>query len=447
MLGIDFLTPPRPITVAGMEFMDYQDQKSYQDLAAILSKVLVDEQVEGKDKVAFVSGRDGTEAIEELIMDSYGINIRLIAPSDSVQNAAVDSGYFLPNHILNNKGVEQLLGSDESSIGRAFRRLKVDILNGWVDTAKAKVGGDYSKVRFTLYIQRYIDDFISTKYCERHKVTMAEALASIILHEVGHIWTGFLFVTQNVVDSIMPCIAARMVINGKKYGRERSAIIHETLRELECTTRPTTEELDNMDGQALIVMFDKAIATRNIRRTLSLGTTDRASEIYADLFAARCGVPKKMIAGIANVSTESIGRNISIWCIGVAVLMATVSAPFLASISAIIGIGVGLLALHFSINPNSEYDSPYRRLKNILRDHILHIQESKELDARSKAQLVKDAKEMSDMVEEAKSFFEGTAVQRLLGWMFSGSDFKAQEFEHYTDELIAHTLSIYKDAF
>lgn len=447
MLGIDFLQPPRPITVAGVEFMDYQDQKCYLDLVSIFNKTLVDEVTENGNRVAFTGGRDTLIAIEELIFNTFGIKTDVRAPSETVDTLAVDSGWFSPNHVFNNKGLDGVMNPSDSNIGRAFRRLRTDVLRGWVDTAKGKVGGDYSKVTFTLYTSKYIDSFLKSNILSRYNLTMSEGVAAFLLHEVGHIFTSFLFVTRNVIDTIMPAIAARMVIDGRKYGKERSAIIHQTLSELECTTRPTVEELDKMGGQEIVVMFDKAINTRDIRRTLSLGATDRGAEIYADLFAVRCGVPKALVGALLALDYGDILKRFSISMTSVAIASAIAVMPVFAVLSAVIGVLSGLLHAHAMTNPNELYDSPYRRVKNLLRDQIIALNGAKYIDNRTKAQMLKDAKELEEMISESKPFFEGTAVQRLLGWIFSGSDFKAAEFEHYTDELVAHSLSIYKDAF
>ncbi len=50
---------------------------------------------------------------------------------------------------------------------------------------------------------------------------------------------------------------------------------------------------------------------------------------------------------------------------------------------------------------------------------------------------------MESIIEEEKPFLESTAVQRLLGWLVNGTDFRKNDFEHYTAELVSTTLSIH----
>ena len=64
-----------------------------------------------------------------------------------------------------------------------------------------------------------------------------------------------------------------------------------------------------------------------------------------------------------------------------------------------------------------------------------------------KQQFLAKCKEIEKLVEENKPILEGTAFQRYIGWICSGTDFKAQEFEHYTAELVSHNLALYTDYF
>lgn len=120
-----------------------------------------------------------------------------------------------------------------------------------------------------------------------------------------------------------------------------------------------------------------------------------------------------------------------------------------APLAVICGVNsIFLILTYFSsfLSPNDTYDSPYRRVKTILRDYVVRLNGSKEVDPKTKAQMLKDAKELEKIVDDSKPFLEGTWVQRTIGYIFNGSDFRAQEFEHYTDELVGHTLSLYNNA-
>ncbi|EBY9764033.1 hypothetical protein D5W64_13045 [Salmonella enterica subsp. enterica serovar Saintpaul] len=445
MLGIDFLNHERPITVAGQEFMDYQNKNMYKDLVALVDKSLEDVSNEHVSEAHNIRGdKETLTKISQFIFANTGINLIVLPPQDAIGNMAVDAAYIKPGHIFNSKYVEQILSVNDSSIGRAFHKVKTDVLKGWVDTSKARVGGDFSKIDFHLHLGPYVESFISTKFLKRYNVSLAEALATVILHECGHIFTGLLMMTNTVIDGIMPSLATKMIIDGNYYGKQRIAVVYETLKELGVTERPDADVIESADANALIVMFNKCIANRDIRRTLSIGATDRGSEVYADLFAVRAGCPKAYVAAVATISDLSILGSIAMGAYAVGIALSFITFPlglFGYAVSALFT----LFRLQNVLNPSAEYDSQYRRLKNILRDQIMHLNDADWMDKASKAVMLKEAKELEGMVEENKPMLEGTIIQRYVGWVFSGADFKAQQFEHYTDELLAHNLSLYKN--
>lgn len=445
MLDIAFAKKPvaLAISVSGMEFMDYQSPEFYNLLVTKLNDYIT---VDKDGGYTLDSTRASENDLHDLIMKYTGMNIKVNIGTE-VGNAAMESGYFNPGNLLDLKDIEYWIAKEESTIGKAFKSLKTDCLRGWVDTSKGTVGGDYSKIEINLYIMKYLQTFLDTKTLQRYKVTMAEALASIIVHELGHAFTGFLFVTRSVIDPLMSYHAIKLITKGRLYGKERYAVVKDLMQTLECYDKIDEKALDQMEAPELMSYFDKTISNRDTRRTLSLGTQDRASEIYADLYAIRLGVPKNMIAALAALPSYAIPQSFSVTMLGIGIMGLCILNPLLVLLGAVGSVYFSLLRMHMLLNSDETYDSAYRRVKNILRDQIIRLNNDKTLPPKEKARMLSDAKEMERIADECKSMLEGTAVQRFLGWMFSGSDFKAQEFEHYTEELLGHTLSLYKDNF
>lgn len=445
MLGLEFLKSEKGLgkmTIAGMEFMDYQSDALYKKMVAMLDTIMVQE--DGKWKIPV--DRASLAVLQDTILAETGINTKLIPTPEEPGMMAISAGFMNPGNLLNMKDAELIIEAKHSSIGEAFKALKVDVLKGWVDTSTGKIGGDYSKIEFGLYVGTYIDDILSEAFLKRYKLTMSQGLAAVLLHELGHVFSGFLFITRSVIDPIMVDIAVKMATRKGVYGKERVTIIRDAMATLECGTPVKEDQLDKMDSQGLTVLFNKAISTRDVRRTLSLGTQERSSEIYADLYAVRFGCPKQAVAALASFSGGALSKKIlavsTVVCIQLGVMF-----PLFAGFLMLTPLFFILDRLTGTLTGNSVYDSPYRRMKNLLRDHVIRINADIDIDKRNKVKMIADAKEMEKMIEDAKSSLEGTFVQRYIGWINSGSDFKAQEFEHYTDELIGHTLSLYKDHF
>lgn len=444
MLGIEFLNQPRDIkfNVAGLEFMDYQKGSLFKEMVEFFKSNLKENPVTGYE---FVRVDAQVEKFEALIMQHTGMNLNL-SPL-AVPNAAVDAGYISPHNVLNIKGIENFYAVKDSSVGQAFNRLKKDVLKGWIDTSTGTVGGDYSKVEFTLYVNNYLDHFLRSKFLARYKVTMAEALAAIVLHECGHIFTGLLHIHRAVIDPIIATTAARLIVDNKAYGKERVTIVKEALKAMDASQKVDERELDQLDGGDIVVYFNKAMGSRDARRTLSLGTQDRASEIYADMYAIRMGCPKSLVAAMASYpNMNGIGTVMMIYSLSALWIGVATCNPVLVALGAVQAGFYSLIMLSQSLVPNNTYDTPYRRIKTILRDYIAQINSNKSLDKRDRIKMIADAKEMETIVNDSKPFLEGTAVQRMVSYLLNGSDFKAQEFEHYTDELLSHTLSLYENA-
>lgn len=444
MLDITFLNKPNNFhaNVAGLEFMDYQNGDLFRDLVTYFNTDLVE-----KDGSWMLQEHDrAAEALETIFMKHTGICLKL--NKGSVPNAAVENGWFNPGNVLNIEGMEHWFSAGQSNIGNAFKVLKTDILKGWVDTSTGKVGGDYSKIEFNLYLNHYVNEFLRHKVLTRYKVTMQEALAAILIHECGHVFTAFLHVHRAVIDPIISTTAVKIIADGKIYGKQRVDVIKEAFKILECPQQVKDQEVMDLSSEQLVVYFNKAIATRDMRRTLSLGVQTRSSEIYADLYSIRMGCGKALVAALASLPTLTVLRGINVLLATAIYMMATavchVPIAILAGLVSNLNLVIFLSDL---LLPSNDYDSHYRRMKTILRDYVIRINDFKTLDKRVKLKLLTDAKAIEKIVEDNKPFLESTAVQRFVGWITNGSDWKAQDFENYTDDLLAHSLSLYKDTF
>jgi hypothetical protein len=442
MLGIEFLNRPKELQIDGLEFMDYQNGDLFKDLVKMFTPTL--EEANGFWVWKRGEG-NAAEDLEKIITYHTGINLELSA--EQPPNAAVDAGFINPGNVLNIKNIEQFFSAKQSSLGETFKRLKTDVLRGWVDTSTGKIGGDFSKVRFTLYLNDIISSFLRHKVLKRYNITMAEALSAIIIHECGHVFTGFMHCYRSVVDPIVSTTAIKLIVDGKLYGKQRVEVVKEAFKIMNVGQQVKEEDIADFTGDEFVIYFNKATGTRDTRRTLSLGTQDRSSEIYADLYAVRMGCPKSLVAALASM--PSVGRMSALMALqsmGAMMLALGACQPLLATFCGINAIFMTLIAFQSVLTPGDVYDSPYRRVKTILRDYIVQINNLKSLDSKAKAGMLAEAKEMEKICDDAKPFLEGTWVQRTVSYIASGSDFRAQDFEHFTDELVGHTLSLYKDA-
>lgn len=447
MLGIEFMRAPTQLglnAVDGFEFMDFQKPTVYKGLVEILNRVC---KREADGDVVLKWNDNAIATFEDFILDSTGILVK-VNDDNSVGNAAIEAGYFSPNNLLNIEGLDAWYDAKHTNVAQAMKTLRVDILKGWVDTSTGKVGGDFSKIQFNLWVQGYIDSFMKTKKLEKFNVTPAEAIAGIVLHELGHAFTAFVFAFQSALDAIFPLAAVRMAVNAQGEN-QRAQIIKDSLKAMECSEKIKDSDLHLLEtSEGISLFFDKALENRNLRRTLSLGVTSRSSESFADIFAVRMGAGRPLIAAIASMQREMptfirVFMSAYLFVIYAAWFNTGVGAAAVITYNTIIS----LLELTDRLVPDSSYDSPYRRLRAMLREMISEIQSTDYLTPIDKKRTINNCKELAKKIEDEKSLLESTAVQRTLGWLCSGSDFRAQDFEHHTQDLMAHEISLYKDYF
>ncbi|AEV89537.1 putative virion structural protein [Pseudomonas phage OBP] len=443
MLDINFLNPKAPLNFAGMEFMDYVSSDLYPSLIKFFSDYTFIDEETGLERINV--SKESVERFHDIVFPLTGMDV-LFTENALIGNMAVDVGYLSPHNLLNIAALDMYIDKEETNVARAMKVLKTDVLKGWVDTSTGKIGGDFSKVPITISVNVWADEWMKRKVLAKLKISLPEALAITVCHELGHVFTGFLYVTRTCFDAILPVIAIKQVCGGSIYGKERATIINDTLKELDIPPTAKVEEVARMEEDQLAVYFSKAINNRDLNRTLSIGGAYRGSEVLADLYAVRMGCPKAMLAAAGALKSTFPDKGTAVLG-GITFFLAVAGTSVLAGFAGVIFAGMLLLRFGAYNIPNPSYDAPYRRMKNILRDTVVRLNDDKGMDKREKAKLLASAKEMETMISDSKPFFEGTGVQRLVGYILSGTDFRAADFEHYTEELIGHTLSLYKEAF
>lgn len=445
MLGIEFIRKEHDFgySLAGMEFMDFQKQDRYLKLVEFFKPLII------KNEFGWMIDwiKSEQDDLVKLIMEMTGIKVRIIEHRGDGGDLGIDTGYVSPNSVMNRQGTDGFLSTKHTKVSQAFKCLNVDVLKGWCDPKTGMVGGDFSKIEFDIHVERYLEWFVNVEKINK-QVSIAEAFSMFILHELGHAWNAFYNIWRTSTDVLMQSNAIKMLARTENT-KEKIEIYKETLKYLEADAKVDDKLVNSLDYQdAQQAFFDKAINNRDLRRTLSLGVSNRGSEMMADMYAIKMGCPKTLVIGQKGFyyAEGTSGR---------ALLASSLMTIAAVAVSSPVAIGVwGLItvvnfhtALHSRLMPTDEYDSPYRRIKAILRECVTEFSQNKKMKPADKQQFLAKCKEIEKLVEENKPILEGTAFQRYIGWVCSGTDFKAQEFEHYTAELVSHNLALYTDYF
>lgn len=451
MIDINFLTPRK---VDGLEFMDFQNRLFYHELRDLFElyisreggKVLLKGSIE-EDLYTIIQKYTGFANIKLKLVD-WG-------------NFAVDTAYFNPKNILNSQAAEDYFSPTDSTLGRWFAKNRNKVFKGGVDRTSGKVTGNFCDIPVELYINRYLDDTFDEVLVKKYNTDYASLCAGVVTHEFGHIWGGCVMITQAAEDNFVIKAAVEAV---KQVTRREEVvvIIKDATKLLELDPVADKDIIEVIDGknteQATLMYFTKMLTQRNTRRALSLGVPQMTSEVLADAYAIRMGCDRGLMPALAILYTSGRSGIVksAMWYSLVSMFITEIMTRSITILAIVTGFtGVLLLFLgmtamlsvlfYIGMSQPGDYNSDYRRYDDAIRQLIARFKEDKNLSAQDRAIAIKELDKYLELNKAMKPLIENTVVHRFLGWLINGSDFKRNEFEHYTQVLANHEINLLGD--
>lgn len=431
MINLTFLRAQHP--VHGLEFMDFQSHDFYKELHDIFSSVI-------KNRVLQELPYDINRCIEK-----YTGFSNIVFHLEDQGNLAIDSGYTSPGNLFNNDGIEHWLPKSQTTLYRWYKENKTSLFKGDIDFRTGKVSGDYATLEYNIYINRYLDDYLN-----KVKVTddLAASLSCFLVHELGHCFSACFGIHRAMTEAIA---IQSMVhwLSDSKYGQSTVAVIKDTLDMLEVDKSliKDVEKLESQGLEAAVLYVTKLNNVQNQMNTRSLGVALMNSEVIADLYAIRMGCDKKMVAGLANFvpGWGVTVANYTLLFLMLTSTMLSVLAP-LGPIGIAISFALGgsftaLIGLAGSLT-SGIYNTDYRRMLNVMQEQIKRIKVAKNITPALRAEYLKRASESLEVIQKYKPMFEDTVVQRLVGFITDGHQFKYQQIEHYTQMIANNEMTL-----
>lgn len=449
MIDMDFLV--RKEQVAGLEFMNFQNDSFYVTLVSIIK-----EHLSYATKVPVLQ-KTVQEPLLKVLKDYTGFeNITVKFMTDN--NLYMDTGYFSPGHVINIKGVEYWLDSSDTTIYRWFTQNKDKIFKGSVDYKTGKVGGSFCTIPLELGINVNISEYFGVKETERWGVKTEDLLAGGICHEMGHAFSGCMMMATAFHDNVVAQASIAAYRNCKR-DEDRVVVLKDSATLLGLKT-PKADELMEFAKQAndesFMLYYTKMVTQRNNQRALSIGVSEMTSEVVADMYALRMGCDKGIVAAIGVLTSRGVissfmGNFIASTVAGIymglmlSIAFGVVGVP--VTLPAMVGIMCMLGAMTFVLNFFSPYYSGVyntdpRRMEDAVRQLIAKIKECKGMPGPEKTKLVDDISQLLKRLEQSRGFLDNTVIYRAMGWVFSGSDFKLREIEHFTQALTNNEMTV-----
>lgn len=434
MIDILFLKRPEPIPfqLSGLEYLDWQAKST---VFNELKTTLAASYDATKKEFDFTSGT--RNAISAIIKKNLKMTVNVVVDDFG---PAIDTGYILPGHVFNQQGIEKWVGKEYTKFSEAFKDLKKDVIKGWANPKTGTLEGEFQNIPFSLYLAPGIGNRMEESVLLKYKTTVPEAMAAFILHECGHIYAGLLYVSSRVIDNALIAQATKMYLNESDTVR-RATILKEAIDELGAMSDIPTAE---MNEDEVCVFFNKNVVNRDYRRSLSLGVAEMSFEVLADAYASRFGASHQLVSGLAALGYAShwtSAKVIGFVSILFGIFLAVPILPvfMIGMMSYFIGFGIGSTI-------SDIYDAPYRRLKTVLRDCTVEMNQAT-YPRSEKVKRLQELRKMDELVEENKTFLESTSFQRTMGWVLNGSDFRKSDFENYTADLVSTRLSLYSQNY
>lgn len=440
MIDISFLSEPTPLTLrSGMEYLDWQNKDFFNTLTQFFG------QCDLNNTGPFHLTLTDAITLSGIIKTRTGMTVVIDTSRD---HFSMQCGSISPHHLLNRKGIEKIVNADDSVVGQTLRWLNTQSLTGRCNLKTAQVEGDFQDVVFTMGFGQ--DD--AQKFATGRKTEGYAKIAAAVLHELGHAFFSLHYISQTVIDNLLLSQVVKYYTQ-QTDNNQRVRIARELKAEADIAL-PETVIQTATDPGIIAIGFEEGRRQRETRRTLSLGVERITGETLADIYAVRMGASLALLHTLGAGRSASMGAAISLALVSMIIALSfsldegpRPAGNVIAAASLLVGVIVtALRSLTTLFNPwrllaEKEYDTPYRRMKAVLRENIAYINSLP--SSAEKSRLITEARQMDALIEKQKPFFESTQYQRALGRLFQGRDIKKKDFEYFTAELAAPTLSLY----
>jgi hypothetical protein len=439
MISMDFLKRP----VGGLEFINFQSSDFYRKMVTFLESQISPDGVLSKEAIP------GIKSLIEEYTGFKNIDMKL----SNSGNFSVDVGYFSPNHVFNHQLADELLKPTQSTLYRWFTQNKDKVFKGGIDYSTGKVQGSFQTLPVTFLINPDLSATFPADKIKKFGVPLAGILAGAIAHECGHVFSGCMMLLTVASDNLY-LKASLQYYRGANDASDRVVVLKDiaSLLDVPPAKQGELQKLaQDQDDKTLFLYFDKLIAQRNMRRSLSVGVEAMSSEVVADMYAIRMGCEKGVIAAIGILTDQGCIQTVVNGLL-IAAVVTLVALPGWIALTVTMGIAGALFTAmvfymfifvmsYFSKGYSGVYNADHRRFEDAVRQLIQKLKEDTSMPEKDKLALANEVQDLLVHANNLRPWYESTVIHRFMGWVFSQADFKAQEVEHYTSVIANHEVN------
>ncbi len=372
----------------GMESIKFQSSVFFEELTMLYDALRKTHLSESK-----LAKSDELAAIGHCIKHHTGLNVYI-----SVKNGG--PAVIIPQVNRNHPFIDEWLREyfDDADIYRAMKKAG-GVLKGGVDLQKAKVSGIFTEIESKI--------MMPYGWLMSGMGTTPEENAAVTLHEVGHLFTYYEYISRSVTTNQVLAALHRGYAEADTVDK-RSAILISAKKALELKQ----EGVEELAKSTSVEVVSSVIITNLVEKSrseLGVNIYDLNSwEYLADEFAARHQAGKHLITGLdkiykmyGHMSYRSKGTYIAMEAVKLTLLIGSL----IATMTPLVGLGVfGLIQSLMIISQDSDvviYDEPEARMRRI-KQQIIQAMKDKRLSREEIIRMEEDLKTIDSIMEHVK---------------------------------------------
>lgn len=316
--------------------------------------------------------------ISKIIKNHTNLNITIDAEND--YPPCIDIPNIDRNNPLINAAQRAIVNSTD---GLTMIESSNEVLHGTVNIKTAKVSGVFSDIKAKMYLGK--------AFIQGNKYSSQE-LAAITLHEVGHLFTYFEFITRTVrTNQVLAGLSK--ILDGSENQEKREVALLSAKKALKLDKLDLSQLKDVNTKTTQVVLIDALV--KETRTELGYNLFAESSwEYLCDQFSARHGAGVHLATALSKIYKSQY--NISYRSLAVYLAVEMIKVILIANLAFL---GILFLMVMFDSQDGGGYDLPSARLKRI-RDQATQYLKNKQISDVERRRILDEIESIDKLLAE-----------------------------------------------
>ena len=316
--------------------------------------------------------------ISKIIKNHTNLNITIDAEND--YPPCIDIPNIDRNNPLINAAQRAIVNSTD---GLTMIESSNEVLHGTVKIKTAKVSGVFSDIKAKMYLGK--------AFIQGNKYSSQE-LAAITLHEVGHLFTYFEFITRTVrTNQVLAGLSK--ILDGSENQEKREVALLSAKKALKLDKLDLSQLKDVNTKTTQVVLIDALV--KETRTELGYNLFAESSwEYLCDQFSARHGAGVHLATALSKIYKSQY--NISYRSLAVYLAVEMIKVILISNLAFL---GILFLVVMFDSQDGGGYDLPSARLKRI-RDQATQYLKNKQISDVERRRILDEIESIDKLLAE-----------------------------------------------